>query len=459
MIFVMKPHPYGCPEAPLRLLHFCLQAALAFAMLLLPNLRAADGLEADAPLHISSNQRYLVDRNDRPFLLQGDAAWSLIANLSREDAAVYLSNRRAKGFNAILVNLIEHKFAAHAPSNVYGEAPFPNVLDFSVPNEKYFAHADWVIRKAAENGLTVLLAPIYLGYVGKDEGFYDETMANGPEKCLAYGRFLGKRYKDFDNILWVLGGDRDPGAAREDVDMVAYGIRESDRRHLMTAHCATESSPIEQYPGSWLQVSSSYAYQIVHLRLGWDYDRAPVKPIFLIESIYEGEHNSSEVQVRRQAYWAVLCGEFGHVMGNAPIWLFDPGWKEAMEKPGSLGMMYWGRLFRSRAWQGLVPDREHKIVTEGVGEFWGLDYMAAASTPDGGLMIAYMPEARPITVDLAHLSKEPVKAWWFNPRDGTSSLCGTFAPSGPSVFNPPGKGDWVLVVDRSSLGLGAPGSL
>jgi len=172
--------------------------------------------DADAPLRVGADHRHLVDRRGVPFLLQGDAAWSLIANATREDADGYLRNRRAKGFNAVLVNLIEHKFARNAPRNAYGDAPFPDPSDLAVPNDKYFEHADWVVRRAGEDGIVVLLAPAYLGYPGLDEGFYDEVMAAGPEKCLAYGRYLGRRYAGFDNIIWVMGGDRDPGPARED---------------------------------------------------------------------------------------------------------------------------------------------------------------------------------------------------------------------------------------------------
>lgn len=417
----------------------------------------AQPAENDPPFRISENQRYLIDRRGTPFLLQGDAAWSIIANATKEDAAAYLENRHAKGFSAILVNLIEHKFAKNAPKDVYGEAPFPDVHDFSVVNERYFEHADWVIRKAAENGLTVLLAPIYLGYTGLDEGFYDETLANGPEKCLAYGRLLGNRYKNFDNIIWVMGGDRDPGLAREDVDMIAYGIREFDRRHLMTAHGHSDSATVDEYPGSWLQVGTTYAYEIVHQRLTWDYQRKPPMPLFLIESVYEGEHNSSELQVRRQAYWSILCGEFGHVMGNLPIWSFNPGWQEAMDKPGSVAMMHWGRLFRSRAWYDLVPDNDHVLVTAGVGEYWGNDYLAAGVTPDGGLAMAYMPSARTVTVDLSKLAKGQCTAWWFNPRTGKASEGGSFATQGPRDFAPPADGDWVLVLDDASRRLAAPG--
>lgn len=182
---------------------------------------SAQNADGNQPFRMSENHRYLTSRDNSPFLLQGDAAWSIIANLTKEEAAQYLENRHAKEFNAVLVNLIEHKFAKNAPKNVYGEAPFPKMSDWSVQNEKYFEHADWVIRKAAQKGMVVLLAPVYLGYPGTDEGFIEEVMANGPEKLLQYGQFLGQRYKDFDNIIWVMGGDRDPGPTREDVDMVA----------------------------------------------------------------------------------------------------------------------------------------------------------------------------------------------------------------------------------------------
>ena len=225
----------------------------------------------------------------------------------------------------------------------------------------------------------------------------------------------------------------------------------------MTAHCHSDSAPVDEYPGSWLQVGTSYAYEIVHQRLTWDYQRKPAMPLFLIETVYEGEHNSSELQVRRQAYWSVLCGEFGHVMGNLPIWSFNPGWQAAMEQPGSIAMMRWGRLLRSRAWYDLVPDNDHVLVTAGVGEYWGNDYLAAGVTPDGSLAMAYMPSARTVTVDLSKLAKGQCTAWWFNPRTGTAAAGGSFATQGAKEFTPPAEGDWVLVLDDASRKLAAPG--
>jgi hypothetical protein len=172
------------------------------------------------------------------------------------------------------------------------------------------------------------------------------------------------------------------------------------------------------------------------------------------------------VQIRLQAYWAVLCGSFGHFFGNNPVWHFDgPGlfpakmtWQQAMDLPGSVGMMYWGRLFRSRAWFDLVPDQKHEVVTGGLGEFTGLDYLAAARTSDGSTVIAYLPTKRTITVDMSKVSGAQTIGWWFDPRTGRATAAGTFPTSGTQELTPPAEGDWVLVLDDASKRRLPPGS-
>jgi Protein of unknown function (DUF4038)/Putative collagen-binding domain of a collagenase len=418
------------------------------------------------PLKVEAGKRYLVDQRNTPFLMQGDAAWSLIVQLNDTDVKKYLANRRQKSFDTIMVNLLEHKFCDHPPLDLKGEGPFTRPGDFTTPNEKYFAHADWVIRKAAENGMVVLLYPIYLGYKGTDEGWINEALANGPAKCLEYGRYLGKRYKDFDNIVWMMGGDRNPGTALEDVDMIALGIKEYDHRHVFSAHCEPEHTAVDDFSGGgWLNFNTTYTYEIVHRKLLSNYNLSPIMPFVLIESSYEGEHNASEVQIRRQAYWSILCGAFGHVFGNNPIWHFGgPGlfavnttWQQALDLPGSVSMQNWGQLFRSRNWYDLVPDQKHEVVTSGLGEFQGLDYLAAARTSDGSSVIAYMPSSRTISVDMSKIPGSQAKAWWFDPRKGNATDAGTFPASGSRQFTPPAQGDWVLVLDDASRKLPPPG--
>lgn len=432
------------------------------------------------PLKVSANRRYLEDEKGVPFLLQGDAAWSIIAELRKEEAESYLRNRAQKGFNAILVNLIEHWNCSNPPNNAYGEGPFNVPGDFSTPNEKYFEHADWVIRKAAESKILVLLEPMYLGSanfvsaIGGHEGWFEEVMSNNLERCLEYGRYLGKRYGDFDNILWLIGADRNPGQSLERLNMIALGIKEYDKRHLLTGDCAPEESPADEFSsGGWMDLNNAYSYEIVHRKLLDAYNRTPVMPFFLKESTYEGEHNASEVQIRRQAYWAVLCGGFGHVFGNFRIWSFGTqranllkfrvwgnvttDWHKAMDTPGSIGMLHWGELFRSLPWFDLIPDQKHEVVTEGFGELRGLDYLSAACSADGSTVVAYMPTARAITVDLTKMSGKRVNTWWYDPRTGTATTAAEFPTDGSREFIPPGNGDWVLILGDASKNLPTPG--
>ena len=429
------------------------RAFLTFAVLACTSI----ALGADIyPLKVGPDHRHLVTQSGSPYLVQGDAAWSLISGLTKEEAETYLEGRRKKGFNSVIVNLIEHKF--RGPVNRYEEEPFKTPGDFSTPNEKYFEHADWVIRKAAEKGIQVFLAPIYLGYIGTDEGWIDEALANGPEKSRNWGRYVGKRYASFDNLVWLIGGDRNPEKAREDVDAVVQGIKEFDTRHIITAHCHPENSALDQYKQEgWLDLNDTYTYGIVHGMLLNDYHRTPTIPFVLIESIYEGEHNASAVQVRRQAYWAILCGATGQFMGNRPMWLFDPGWEAALDSTASQDMTRLKALFDSRPWFQLAPDDKHEVVIDGLGEFRGLDYLSAARTEDGSTVIAYMPTSRVVTVDMGKISGKEATAWWFNPRSGKSDSIGQFPTKGKQQYTPPDNGDWVLVLDDSSRHLPAPG--
>jgi hypothetical protein len=408
------------------------------------------------PLRVAPDHRHLVDQTGAPFLVQGDAAWSLVSGLTKEEAEKYLEERRRQGFNSVIVNLIEHKF--RGPVNRYGDGPFTTPGDFSTPNEKYFAYADWVIRKAQEKGIQVFLAPIYLGYIGTEEGWIEELQANGPEKARNWGRYVGKRYRAFDNILWIIGGDRNPDKAREAVDAVAQGIKETDDRHLLTAHCHPENYAIDQYRNEgWLDLNDTYTYGMVHQKLVNDFGRQPTMPYVLIETSYEGEHNASEVQIRRQAYWAILCGATGQFMGNRPMWLFDPGWEAALNSVGALDMQRLYALFSSRPWNELVPDLKHEVVVDGLGEFNGMDYLAAARTADGGTVMAYLPTSRSVTVEMGKVSGSEAMAWWFNPRTGESSKAGKFPTTGRKQFSPPAEGDWVLVLDDAARNLPASG--
>jgi len=181
-------------------------------------------------------------------------------------------------------------------------------------------------------------------------------------------------------------------------------------------------------------------------------------PYVLIETTYEGEHNASAVQIRRQAYWAILAGATGQFMGNRPVWLFDPGWEAALNSAGAQDMERLFHLFSSHPWYQLVPDEKHEVVVDGLGEFNGMDYLAAARASDGSTVMAYMPTARTITVQMNSVSGTKAIAWWFNPRTGQVIEKGKFPTSGKRKFSPESEGDWVLVLDDAASNLTRPGT-
>jgi hypothetical protein len=408
------------------------------------------------PLRVAPGGRHLVDADERPFLMQGDSSWSLFSVPTLEEVDEYLADRAARGFNAVVADLIEALIAHDPPRNRDGEAPFIVPGDLGTPNEAYFARCDRIIERAAARGMLLLLEPCYLGYRDphwrefrdREEGWYREVLANGVEGCRAYGRYLGERYRSAANILWVMSGDRDPGDAREHVDAMAEGIQDAAPGHrLFTAHVHPGHRPVEEFAGSdWLTVNATYSYEIVHRDLLEEHRRPEPRPNFLFESSYEHMHAATTQQIRRQAWWPMTCGAFGQVMGNDPLFWFGPGWRSQLDSQGTRAMQAWRAFWDPLPWWRLVPDVEGRIVTGWRGAVAGLERVTAAVTPDGDLAVAYLPVARAVDVDLGRLSGPTVEASWFDPASGTRVPAGRHEASRVVTLRSPFPEDAALLL-------------
>ena len=418
------------------------------------------------PLKIGTNGRFLANQQGEPFLVVGDSAWSLIVQPSEDDIDHYLEDRQKRGFNSIIVNLIEHKFCTVPPMTRAGLAPFKKAGDFSMPNPDYFDFAHKVVKKANDRGIVVWLFPAYLGYGGGDEGFFQEMKAGGKPKLHSYGRFVGKRFKDLPNIVWVLGGDCVPGEADQWTVMeVAAGIREEDATHLMSGDGSRGKSAVTAFGNyEWLSVNTAYTGEkTLFDSVRTEYDRHPTRPFVLIEAIYECEHNSRPDQDRFQAYCTMLGGACGQFFGNNPIWHFDgPGlfptkatWKEALDGIGTEDMARLRDLFVGMPWHRLEPEKNHEVITEGYGE--GVTTALTARTTGKRLSITYVPstgtESRNLTVNLAQFSG-PIIARWYNPTNGRWTIINDdpFSNRGPRTFHTLGDNgtktnDWLLVLE------------
>jgi len=412
------------------------------------------------PVKVGPTGRYLVDRNGHPFLIAGESPQAMIGDLSLADAELFFANRQGHGFNTVWINLL---CASYTGCNAIGSTfdgivPFTVANDLSTPNEAYFARADQILQLAAKYGFLVLLDPAETG------SWLTVLQSNGAAKCRAYGQYLGKRYANFDNIVWLHGNDYQTWGPANDqyTTAVALGIQDFDNRHLHTVELNfwVSSSTDDSQWVPLIQLNAAYTYNPVYVEVLKDYNLANILPVFMIESNYEFENNTGStlgtpLVLRRQEYGSILSGATGQLYGNRYTWQFIAGWKTELDTPGAVQMAYVTALFGTRPWYALVPDQNHKVVTAGYGTFGAVDYVTAARTPDGKLVMAYVPTARTVTVDMTQLSG-PLTARWYDPAGGSfTTIAGSpFANAGSTNFTTPGNNadgpgnqDWVLVLE------------
>jgi hypothetical protein len=422
------------------------------------------------PLKVSQDRRHLVDQRGVPFLYHADTPWMIFTKLSENEAKEYIAHRKEQGFTALQVQLTGFL----GMTNLAGDRPFtgtPPQQDLARPNEKFFAHVDRVVAEAQRQGMLLAIAPAWSGCCGEgwagiaDDGTPKPLNQNGPAKCRALGRCLGARYGKFANVMWILGGDNDPHKTREEIRALGLGLKDSAPQQLITYHAASSHSSTDVWPADerWLDVSMIYTY-FRGFNKAWnknqpdvyeashaEFDKSPARPFFLGESTYEGEHGAwgSALQARKQAYWCVLGGGFGHAYGS-PNWNFPAHWRELLDLPGAASLKHLRALFESRPWWKLVPDTQNLVAVQGRGPEATNDCAVTAIASDGSFAIAYLPTRRALTIDLTKLSGDRIVASWFNPRQGDTARIGEFTEKKRQPFEPPAEGDWVLVLDNAA---------
>ncbi|MEL6772902.1 MAG: DUF4038 domain-containing protein [Bacteroidota bacterium] len=416
--------------------------------------------------------RYLADASGTPVFLSGDAAWSAIANLTREEMVRYLDDREARGVNAVYVNLIEAAFSNQTPphTNVYGDPPFDAVLDsndleldFTTPNEAYWTLVDDFLAYAEARGIVVFAFPAYAGWQQGNDGWGSGIDANGPDNLRTYGTFLGARYRTQPNIVWAAGGDWGPTGPFDlvaEYDALKGGIQDAGASQLWTGHGGQESG-VDVYGYLGLDMNTTYRYppQQVPEAVINDYFRDDRLPFVFFEGYYEGEFDVTPRELRYQAYISILGGAFGHFYGNSPIWFFGDGWEDALDAPGARSMTHLASLMRSRPFARLIPDYEFEPESALRGGRGDLDtgYAVISVANDGSSLVAYAPDERAITLDLSVLADATAQLWCFDPATGASTDLGT--GTGTQTFEACASSeDYVIVADAASRDFAAPGT-
>lgn len=440
-------------------------------------------------LKVSENKRFLCHENEVPFFWLGDTGWLLFSRLTREEAEIYLEDRRKKGFNVIQIILL-HELPE---VNVYGKSAFAGEFEsvdwasilgkpYDSNSYDFWDHVDYIISLAAQKGIYMALVPIWGSEVKKRnlEGRH----------VYEYSKWLAIRYKDKPNIIWINGGDSYGDAYEEVWQTIGNTIKENDLNHLMTFHPFGRTQSSKWFhKESWLDFNM---FQSGHRRYdqqnfnekddtdgewkgedNWryvqeDYEKEPPKPTIDGEPSYEGIpqglHDPKEPywtadDCRRYAYWAVFAGAFGHTYGNnAIIQMHKPKysegsygvkkfWYEAIHDEGGCQMQYLKKLMTSVPFFERLPDQS---IIEGEN---GQKYYRLIATRGDDYLFVYTYTGRNMSIKMGKIAGDTVDAWWYSPRDGSSRFIGSFHNLGVQEFDPPGKeqdgNDWVLVLKNS----------
>ncbi|HEY4205883.1 MAG TPA: DUF4038 domain-containing protein [Puia sp.] len=310
----------------------------------------------------------------------------------------------------------------------------------------------------------------------------------------SYGKWLGLRYKDAPNIIWILGGDRP--ARDKDHDwtpvwrQMARGIIDATQhRCLITYHPSGGPNSTSQWIHNepWLDVDMFQSgHGSGHDVACWDLvkrDRElkPVKPTLDAEPNYEdhpvnpwpkwvtdsGYYRAYDV--RKQLYRSVFAGACGVTYGHHAVWQFmsereeainypDRGWLNALDRPGAKQAGYLRRLMESRPLAGRKPN--DAFIIGHAGEKGA--HMGAIMGGDDTYAMVYLPMGGTVKVHTGDLHGRKLIGWWFNPRDGNVlNIDGTISIP-EAGFDAPTAGadnDWVLVLDDADAHYYPPGSM
>jgi hypothetical protein len=375
-------------------------------------------MKTSLAISISLNGRYFVTPEGLPFFWLGDTAWPLFGQYSRQEAEKWIENRARQGFSIIQGVLGwggGTGFETKLPGpNYAGHQPWLGSPD--QPNQDYFENVDYLLSTAEKLGVTLALLPTW-GYYVVDTGIFNT------ENAYSYGYWLGERYKERPNLVWVSGGDRIPLGHEEVYRSLAYGLRAGDHgAHLITYHpCGWRHSSQFFHEEEWLDfnmIETWTEWVRVYEAVRSDYGLVPVKPVVLGEPAYEDgpEYPLGPITpliIRRQAWWTFMAGGY-FTYGHNQNWRMEAGFLACLDSPGADQMYLFQKIVQSRPWWEMVPDQG--FFADGISGEGTLN--TAVRTMDSSCGMVYLSSQCHVQLYLERILTRRVMVTWVNPHTG-----------------------------------------
>lgn len=433
---------------------------------------SSTALERHGPIRVASGGRHLEHADGTPFFWLADTGWNAALLSTPEEWQHYLEVRKRQRFTAI--QWVATQWRAAPTGDRMGEPAFTGHEQIAV-NPAFFARLDE--KAAALNRAGLLNVPVLLWAIG---GGANPAVNPGfalPEAQAArLARYMVARWQAYD-VVWILPGDGDyRGDKAERWKRIGRQVFGGIAHAPVIVHPGGMHWVLREFLGEpWVAI---HGYQSGHgdgeQVLRWmtegppatDWTVEPVRPFINLEPPYENHIAYQSKQpisphtVRRAVYWSLLTTPTaGVTYGGHGVWGWDDGtgpptdhknsgtplpWKQALTMPGAEQMAYVAETFTSFDFWRLRPAPHILAAQPGTGT--AARFIAAAASEAGDLAVVYTPGAQPIALDPGAVPKG--RATWHNPATGGRSSATPASTESGLRFDPPGDGDWVLVIEK-----------
>jgi hypothetical protein len=363
--------------------------------------------------------------------------------------------------------------------------------DWSTPNDTYFKWVKYVFQRMFVYGFLGITDLEYFGFnLGVDDGWLTTiTNSKNTQAVMnAFGVYLAGMFGQCKNIVFDFGTDTFPTPGSEAAarvlklyqGWVTGGGSPAASGHYQRSSGSTDHADFASnitiracYPGTG--GGSPFSTNVARLR--HEYAASPVMPVFSVESNYSPGRTDTEL--RTMTYHAWLSGIGGYAgYGQEDVWTFNtdgvpPPWKTGLTVSSASDLSrLWTYMNSQPKINELVPRDLGSIgalVTAGGGTIQtmgnanpsnnsnvaqdntdGNDWVAAAATPDGSLLLGYVSDyhSGSVRIDMSKLRGTVIAKWW-DPTDGNYTSIGSLPNTGTHDFTVPGpnssgKGDWLL---------------
>lgn len=441
-------------------------------------------------LSVSDDGHYL-EEDGTPFLLINETIWYMAQRTTRANVDTILdaldgTTDPTKGcVNAITLSaVIGTTYLPHVenPPNMYGHVPFNggSVPDFSDPKvvaggtpdapNDYWDHLEYIVRELDERDMYLNINPFWARcYLADYDGWGYNILSIAD--CRSFGEFIGDRYKAYDNVFWLIGGDSPVVSPHEfHYRALAEGILKGttgcttcpdydDESALwddviMTYHgkhgCASDDWA---YTEKWCSTNGIYNGR--YYLLVPAYELTNPRPIYNTEGYGFWSMTADQIKdCRGHHYVHYLQGGCGMVSLSGFVWNITTGWETRIAVDERKHFVIMRDAIASVEWWKLIPDNTIILSSNNPAEVDFKEKMVASRSSAEDTIMVFFHHRSPKTsqIDLNDITtNNTITGTWLHPKDGTTQSAGTHdVDDNPTFTVPTGWEDGLLTLSGNS---------